>query len=60
MRDAPDITIVTGAGGWFGRALLESSGAAPFAFDFAEEGGHTLTALADTGAWSAVVFRVMP
>ena len=22
MRDAPDVTIVTGAGGWFGRALL--------------------------------------
>jgi nucleoside-diphosphate-sugar epimerase len=24
MRDAPDVTIVTGAGGWFGRALLDA------------------------------------
>jgi nucleoside-diphosphate-sugar epimerase len=24
MKDAPDVTIVTGAGGWFGRALLDA------------------------------------
>ncbi|NUS60192.1 MAG: penicillin-binding protein 1C [Lysobacter sp.] len=43
-----------------GRLVGESNGSASFAFDFAEEGAHTLTALADTGAWSAVAFRVMP
>jgi penicillin-binding protein 1C len=43
-----------------GRLIGESNGGSAFAFDFAEEGAHTLTALADTGAWSAVAFRVMP
>ena len=43
-----------------GRWIGDSNGGASFDFDFAEEGAHTLTALADTGAWSAVAFRVMP
>ena len=35
MRDAPDVTIVTGAGGWFGRALLAAltDPAGPYARD---------------------------
>jgi hypothetical protein len=39
-----------------GRMVGETRGAAPFAFDFAEHGAHTLTALAETGAWSAIGF----
>ena len=42
-----------------GRMVGETRGAAPFDFDFAEHGAHTLTALAETGAWSAIGFRVM-
>ena len=42
-----------------GRMVGETRGAAPFAFDYAEHGTHTLTALAETGAWAAIAFRVM-
>ncbi len=42
-----------------GRMVGQTRGAAPFAFDFADHGAHTLTALAETGAWAAIGFRVM-
>ncbi|MGO4549660.1 penicillin-binding protein 1C [Lysobacter sp. 2RAF19] len=42
-----------------GRMVGESRGAAPFDFAFADAGAHTLTALAETGAWAAIGFRVM-
>lgn len=42
-----------------GRVIGETRGAAPLAFDFTEQGAHTLTALAETGAWSAIAFRVL-
>jgi len=42
-----------------GRLIGESQGASDFVHDFGEAGTHTLTALADSGAWSRVNFRVM-
>jgi penicillin-binding protein 1C len=42
-----------------GRLIGESQGASNFLYDFGETGTHTLTALADSGAWSRVNFRVM-
>ncbi|WP_414674768.1 penicillin-binding protein 1C [Lysobacter sp.] len=42
-----------------GRLIGESSGAAPFVHDFSEPGAHSLTALADTGAWARLQFSVM-
>ncbi|GAB3384080.1 penicillin-binding protein 1C [Lysobacter fragariae] len=42
-----------------GRLIGESLGAGNFAHDFIETGNHTLTALADSGAWSRVSFRVL-
>ena len=42
-----------------GRLIGESQGASAFAHDFAEAGRHTLTALAESGAWSRVEFRVL-
>lgn len=42
-----------------GRLIGESSGAAPFVHDFREPGEHSLTALADTGAWARLQFSVM-
>ncbi|HEY0662842.1 MAG TPA: penicillin-binding protein 1C [Lysobacter sp.] len=42
-----------------GRLIGESLGADAFAHDFGEPGSHTLTALADSGAWSRVRFRVL-
>lgn len=42
-----------------GRLIGESQGRARFDHDFGEVGEHTLTALADTGAWSRVRFRVL-
>jgi penicillin-binding protein 1C len=42
-----------------GRLIGESQGASGFVHDFGETGTHTLTALADSGAWSRVSFRVM-
>jgi penicillin-binding protein 1C len=42
-----------------GRLIGESRGADNFAHDFGEPGTHTLTALADSGAWSRVRFRVL-
>ena len=42
-----------------GRLIGETRGAAQFVHDFGEPGAHTLTALADSGAWSRVRFRVL-
>jgi penicillin-binding protein 1C len=43
-----------------GRRIGESEGARPFAHDFGEAGEHTLTALAQSGAWASLRFRVLP
>ena len=43
-----------------GVLIAESAGARFFEHDYAEPGTHTLTALADTGAWDRVRFRVVP
>ncbi|MCJ0824942.1 penicillin-binding protein 1C [Luteimonas sp. 50] len=43
-----------------GRRIGQSEGASPLAHDFAEAGEHTLTALAQSGAWTSVRFRVLP
>lgn len=43
-----------------GRMIGESSGDGAFVHDFGEAGEHTLTALADTGAWSRLGFSVLP
>ena len=42
-----------------GRLVGETRGAASFDFDQDAAGAHTLTALAETGAWAAIGFRVM-
>ncbi|HVQ33569.1 MAG TPA: penicillin-binding protein 1C [Lysobacter sp.] len=42
-----------------GRLVGESTGGASWNFDFADTGAHTLTALAETGAWASVGFRVL-
>lgn len=42
-----------------GRWIAETRGAQPFQREFAQAGQHTLTALADSGAWSSVSFRVV-
>ena len=42
-----------------GRWLAETDGARPFVHQFDEPGGYTLTALADSGAWARVQFRVL-
>ncbi|UNK51073.1 penicillin-binding protein 1C [Lysobacter sp. S4-A87] len=42
-----------------GRLIGESSGAGSFVHDFGEPGSHTLTALADSGAWSRIQFSVL-
>ncbi|WP_407060830.1 penicillin-binding protein 1C [Agrilutibacter terrestris] len=42
-----------------GRLIGESAGAGSFLHDFGEPGAHTLTALADSGAWSRVEFQVL-
>lgn len=41
-----------------GRRIAQTQGAQAFTREFAEPGSHTLTALADTGAWRSVSFRV--
>lgn len=43
-----------------GRLIGESSGTGAFVHDFNQAGGHTLTALADSGAWSRLQFSVLP
>ncbi|HYG06825.1 MAG TPA: penicillin-binding protein 1C [Stenotrophomonas sp.] len=43
-----------------GRAIARTSGSASFAHDFAQPGDHTLTALAEDGAWTHLKFRVLP
>ena len=42
-----------------GRLVGETRGASSFDLHFAQHGAHTLTALAETGAWSTVDFRVL-
>lgn len=42
-----------------GRLIGESAGEGSFVHDFGEPGDHHLTALADSGAWSRVSFRVL-
>lgn len=42
-----------------GRLVGESVGSARFEHDFGNPGLHTLTALAETGAWASVEFRVL-
>nr|WP_242002978.1 penicillin-binding protein 1C [Vulcaniibacterium tengchongense] len=42
-----------------GRLIGESDGEGRFEHEFAEPGEHVLTALADSGAWSGVSFRVL-
>jgi penicillin-binding protein 1C len=42
-----------------GRFIGESQGAGNFLHEFSEPGSHTLTALADSGAWSRVRFGVL-
>jgi penicillin-binding protein 1C len=43
-----------------GRRIGESEGSRPFVRDFDEEGTHTLTALAESGAWTSLGFRILP
>lgn len=42
-----------------GRWIGETAGRAPLVRDFGEPGAHTLTALADSGAWTRIEFRVL-
>lgn len=42
-----------------GRFIGESRGAGNFLHEFSEPGSHTLTALADSGAWARVEFRLL-
>jgi penicillin-binding protein 1C len=42
-----------------GRFIGESRGAGNFLHEFSGPGSHTLTALADSGAWSRVEFRLL-
>jgi len=42
-----------------GRRIGESEGARPFVHEFGEPGEHTLTALAQSGAWASLRFRVL-
>jgi len=43
-----------------GRAIGRSQGAGMFAHDFAQSGEHSLTALAEDGAWTRLRFHVLP
>ena len=42
-----------------GRWLARTTGGRPFVHEFDEPGAYTLTALADSGAWARVEFRVV-
>ncbi|GAA4799237.1 penicillin-binding protein 1C [Lysobacter hankyongensis] len=42
-----------------GRWIGETAGRATLVRDFGEPGAHTLTALADSGAWTRIEFRVL-
>ncbi len=42
-----------------GRWIAQTEGAQGFVGDYTEAGEHTLTALAETGAWSRIGFRVI-
>jgi len=42
-----------------GKWIAQTRGAQSFLHDYGEPGEHTLTALADSGAWSQVSFRVL-
>lgn len=43
-----------------GRWLAQTRGAQSFQHDFDDPGQHVLTALAETGAWTSVRFKVLP
>jgi penicillin-binding protein 1C len=43
-----------------GRWIAETQGARTFVHDFSASGEHTLTVLADSGAWSQIRYRVLP
>ena len=42
-----------------GKWIAETQGARTFTRDFDETGAHTLTALADSGAWTRIRFNVL-
>jgi penicillin-binding protein 1C len=42
-----------------GRLIGESNGGDAWDFNAADAGAHTLTALAETGAWASIGFRVL-
>ena len=42
-----------------GRRIGETEGAGSLTYDFGDAGDHTLTALAETGAWASLRFRVL-
>jgi penicillin-binding protein 1C len=42
-----------------GRWIGETRGSRPFLHDFSEAGEHSLTALADSGAWTRLRFRIL-
>jgi len=42
-----------------GRSIGRSTGSATFAHDFSQPGEHTLTALAEDGAWTRIKFKVL-
>ncbi|RYE75416.1 MAG: penicillin-binding protein 1C, partial [Oxalobacteraceae bacterium] len=42
-----------------GKWIAETTGARPFQRDYGEPGEHTLTALAESGAWTRIGFRVL-
>lgn len=42
-----------------GRAIGQTTGAAPLVHDFADSGTHVLTAIADNGAWDSLHFQIL-
>ena len=42
-----------------GKWIAETRGAQAFTRDYEETGEHTLTALAESGAWTRISFRVL-
>ena len=42
-----------------GKWIAETNGAQAFQRDYGEAGEHTLTALAESGAWTRISFRVL-
>jgi len=42
-----------------GRWIGETEAARPLAYEFSSPGQHTLTALADSGAWNSLGFTIL-